>query len=296
MKRVILAVDSSFPGNRTWGFVDSSYAFTTPTNPFPHKDSIMLNSLTDNQSNKSFIGFILGDVNWSATSPRKVNGKSIELYYNNINTHNGNTVSVTITANNFNNMIGMQYTIHYNQETFDFVGISNNLLGIEYAKHDGGNISFFWNEPTNEGKTLQDGTVILELVLKPKTDINNESINISSDITAIEAVDGNINTYNITLEKANSNDIIFANETWNLAPNPTYGVITVNLLSKENNTINFVLTDIAGRILMNKNAEVIKGNNNFKLNLKEQNKIASGTYYLKANGIEADKFKKVIVR
>ena len=127
MKRLILAVDTSLPGNRTWGFVDSSYVFPDPTNPFPHKDSIILNSLSANHSNQSFIGFVLGDINWSATSPRMVNGKSIELYYNNLNAHNGNTILVPVAANNFNNMIGMQYTIHYNNDAFDFEGINNNI-------------------------------------------------------------------------------------------------------------------------------------------------------------------------
>jgi len=143
---------------------------------------------------------------------------------------------------------------------------------------------------------LQDGSILMELVLKPKTDINNESLIISSDITAIEAVDGNFDTHDITLQKAINSDLIVANETWNLAPNPTEGLITINLLSKDTKTINFILTDITGRTLLTKKADVIKGTNSFKFNLNEQNRIASGIYYLKATGLEADKVKKVVIR
>ena len=131
----------------------------------------------------------------------------------------------------------------------------------------------------------------------PKTDINNETITISSDITAIEAVDGNFTTHDITLQKSISNsDFLVTNETWSLAPNPTDGVITISLLSKENKTINFLLTDNTGKTFLNKKAEVIKGANTFKLNLREQNRLTSGTYYLNAKGLDAEKVKKVIVR
>ena len=108
---------------------------------------------------------------------------------------------------------------------------------------------------------------------------------------------GNFITHDITLQKGTNNeDLIVNNETWNLAPNPTDGVITINLLSKENKTINFLLTDLTGRTLLSKKVEVIKGTNSFKLNLQSQNRIVAGTYYLKAIGLEADKIKKVIVR
>jgi len=69
LKRLILGIDTTFTNtvtkeNRLWAFVDSSYKFADSTNPFPFKDSISYTNLNANQSNQTFIGIKLGDVNW----------------------------------------------------------------------------------------------------------------------------------------------------------------------------------------------------------------------------------------
>ena len=69
MKRLILGIDTTFTNsttkeNRLWAFVDSSYKFPDTTNPFPFKDSISYIGLSANQTNQTFIGIKLGDVNW----------------------------------------------------------------------------------------------------------------------------------------------------------------------------------------------------------------------------------------
>lgn len=69
IKRLILGIDTTFTNsatsqNRLWAFVDSNYKFADTTNPFPFKDSITYNGLNANQTNQTFIGIKLGDVNW----------------------------------------------------------------------------------------------------------------------------------------------------------------------------------------------------------------------------------------
>ena len=69
MKRVILGLDSTFTNTNTaqkrlWVFVDSSNALTNLPTPFTIKDSINIANLNANQSNLTFIGIKLGDVNW----------------------------------------------------------------------------------------------------------------------------------------------------------------------------------------------------------------------------------------
>jgi len=69
MKRLILGLDTTFTNTSTkeqrlWAFVDSSYKFPDTTNPFPFKDSISYTGLNASQTNQTFIGVKLGDVNW----------------------------------------------------------------------------------------------------------------------------------------------------------------------------------------------------------------------------------------
>ena len=68
MKRLILGIDTTFTNTNTkekrlWLFVDSSYKFPDSSNPFPFKDSISFTSLSASQTNQTFIGVKLGDVN-----------------------------------------------------------------------------------------------------------------------------------------------------------------------------------------------------------------------------------------
>ena len=69
MKRLILGVDSSFTNIKTsqkrlWVFVDSSIKINSLSSPFLIKDSISIANLSANQTNQTFIGIKLGDVNW----------------------------------------------------------------------------------------------------------------------------------------------------------------------------------------------------------------------------------------
>ena len=90
MKRLILGIDTTFTNsvtkqNRLWAFVDSSYVFAAPTNPFPFKDSISFTGLSATQTNQTFIGCKLGDVNWdwnaAVARPQINNTNAVELSY-----------------------------------------------------------------------------------------------------------------------------------------------------------------------------------------------------------------------
>lgn len=69
LKRFVLGIDTTFKKNasietRTWTFVDASYAFPDPSNPFPYKDSITITNLSGPLTNINFIAVKLGDMNW----------------------------------------------------------------------------------------------------------------------------------------------------------------------------------------------------------------------------------------
>ena len=64
IKRMILGLDTVFPSKKLWVFVDSSFVFTTPSSPFPYKDSISFTNILETKVKQTFIGIKLGDVNW----------------------------------------------------------------------------------------------------------------------------------------------------------------------------------------------------------------------------------------
>ncbi len=65
IRKLILVINTSFPNNKSWRFVDASYVFPNPMNPFtaPFPESIFVNNLNSDELDKNFIAIKIGDVN-----------------------------------------------------------------------------------------------------------------------------------------------------------------------------------------------------------------------------------------
>jgi hypothetical protein len=309
IKRLILGTDTTFTKgsgvnkvNRLWEFVDSAYQFPDTTNPFPFKDSISFTNLTSNKINQTFIGVKLGDVNydWNPAVAKGVEAKPVEFVYTVRNEELGignSVLRIPITANNFKELVAMQYTLHFNNKDYEFVGIENNKLDIDFNSKQAtsnGNISFLWTDKNAVERSLEDGTEIFVLVLKQKGTGNLE-LGISDAITDIAAWDKDYNQHNIILskrEKLQTPNI----EQWSVSPNPTNGEIKVSLVSKVNKTIVFELSDAQGKAIVKQVVELQKGNNNFTMNLKKNGNITTGIYFLKAVGMECENVLRVYLK
>ncbi len=311
LKRLILGTDTTFTKgsginkiDRLWEFVDSAYQFPDTTNPFPFKDSISFTNLTSNKINQTFIGIKLGDVNdsWNAAVARAVATKPVELVYSIGNKQLGisneelgienSVVKVPITVSNFKEVAAMQYTLHFDNKNYEFVGIENNKLNIDFNEKQAGkngNIAMLWTDKNAEPKTFEDGTELFVLVLRSTVDrrlSTDLQLIINNSITEIEAWDKDFQKHNIILSKrATINDKPETRNEWfTVSPNPTSGNVVVNLISKENKLVVFELSNVQGKMLYTQSFEAVKGNNTFKLNLKKKSNLPSGLYFLKANG------------
>ena len=172
------------------------------------KDSINYAGLSISKTNQTFIGCKLGDVNWdwNPAMARTNNNivDAVELSYSTdaLQTTNGSDLSnpyiiIPIKIKNFINMLGMQFTVHFNTNKLQWQGIGNNSLGIETGTQyaNDGSISFLWVDNKNEIKTLEDGSVVFELLFKRTGNeaIGNEAIentiSVDGSVTAIAAYD-----------------------------------------------------------------------------------------------------------
>ena len=309
MKRLVLGIDTTFTNSSTtqkrlWVFIDSAYKFTDSSNPFPFKDSISFNGLNTNMTNQTFIGCKLGDVNWdwnpAVARPQVNNVNAVELSYNSIKVNNSGQIIIPVKIKNFKEMLGMQFTISFDADKFQWQGMGNNPLGIETGTNHSaeGSISFLWVDPKNEIKTMEDGSVIMELVFR-KIDNgqliidNGNPLNLNGDITAIAAYDKDYNLHNIVLNSSTINISEMSKDTWTVAPNPANdGIIHVQMNLHENKNIVFRLSDNTGRVLFVKQIVGSKGSNNIIL---RDGNIPYGTYYLHAVGMEGEDVRKIII-
>ncbi|MEI6185146.1 MAG: T9SS type A sorting domain-containing protein, partial [Bacteroidota bacterium] len=155
--------------------------------------------------------------------------------------------------------------------------------GINHANE--GKLTFLWNDPNNEIRTLSDGTKIIDLLFEANAGCENEMLEINSSITAVEAYDKDFVYHNIVMKP--SAITLHENEQWSVSPNPTInGQIQVQMNLNKNKSIVFKLTDKSGKTLMVKPVEGVNGSNNFIL---KKGEIPSGIYYLQAIGVEGVK-------
>ena len=320
VKRLILGLDTTFTNpttkqTRLWAFVDSSYKFPDTTNPFPIKDSISYTGLSASKTNQTFIGCKLGDVNWdwNPAIPRPMvnNVNAVVLSYSLAGFYPSDAlagradglagrtdgyVHIPVRVKNFKDMLGMQFTISFNANVLQWQGISNNPLNIETGTNHAaeGSVTFLWVDAKNEIKTLEDGSVIMELVFNPTGNCTNEQLDLNSSITSIAAYDKDYNLHGIVLNPSLINITDIVKETWTVAPNPTTnGIIHVQMNLKDRKIIVLRLSDNTGRVILTKQVEGVKGTNN--ITLREGN-IPTGTYYLQATGVEGEEVKKIMVQ
>ena len=139
----------------------------------------------------------------------------------------------------------------------------------------------------------------MELIFIKKATITSEDITLSSEIASIEA--WNAAYKKVNLVKTNgriSGTLInaFYKEIWNVSPNPTNGLVNVNLLLTKEKDIQFELTTQDGKLMMVKKVAIAKGNSSYELNLKQKAKLVAGVYFLKAIGIEGMNTKRIIIK
>jgi len=193
------------------------------------------------------------------------------------------------------------FTLNFNSKALELKAIEQNKLNVEYGinKAREGKISFLWNDDKGIAKTLDDGSVLMELVFTKKEPFTEEDLSLSNDIVSIEAWDGNLQKHAIVKTSGSilqKQDAIIAKESWEVVPNPsTDGKLKVSINLHSTKELELKLTGIDGKLLLQQKLSGKKGLNAYSINLQSQMKLAKGVYYLQANGLDGEKVKVVVI-
>lgn len=96
-----------------------------------------------------------------------VNSQSIQLTFPEKNAEQGTLVNVDLTAQDFNEIVSMQFSIHWNPsiihyESFEITDLP--FVAIGDFNSDNGELRFSWFDVDGVGKTIAGGSSIVELV------------------------------------------------------------------------------------------------------------------------------------
>ncbi|TSD65918.1 hypothetical protein FFF34_000540 [Inquilinus sp. KBS0705] len=324
IRRMILGIDTTFPGKRMWAFVNSN---NTPYyyNPFPFVSNRTYESLNSSVNSQDFIGVKIGDVTYD-WNPKIMIGEpdesnlinlssnhvglnatstNIELYHNDVNAYNKTDVVIPVKVKNFKQLLALQYTLSWNKSKLEYKGISKNTLGIEFTDfHKAkGILTAIWNDPGNNAKTLSDGTVLFELILrrKPGALLDNEGIKVTSDVTLSVAYD---NTYAerkiikgsgiITDKKGTTADQDQPSD-FKVSPNPSNGDVKIYLHAKVARPITIWLVNVLGKTVYMQKQNVNIGDTVIPVDLRKFRSKQAPNYFIQIGGLEKTLVKQLML-
>ncbi|MFK7933538.1 MAG: T9SS type A sorting domain-containing protein [Saprospiraceae bacterium] len=118
----------------------------------------------------------------------------VKLLFDNA-VYDGDSVTVDVVAYNFSNIIGMQYTMEFDNELLAFAGFSNfnlqglteNSFAIRQVENNEERLVLSWIDNNTQGVTVPDGTTLYSLTFFQLSEFAGE-LRISGDPVAIEVI------------------------------------------------------------------------------------------------------------
>ena len=288
LRKLILNIDEEFSNNTSWRFVDASYSFRNPANPFAESfpEVKNFNDLTGEEI-ADFVAIKVGDVNGNANvaEVRSLAG-TFNMNVAEQEMKAGNEYTIDINAEDLTTVAGYQFTLNVaNAEIVDVVsGIASEEHFGVFAKE--GVITTSWNGEATEG-------TLFSVVVRATADTKvSEVLTVSSRYTAAEAYNTADEVLGVALN-VNGATATAANELFQNNPNPFKGetVIGFNLIDASEATI--TVQDVTGRILKVVEGDFAAGYNQVRLTSTDL--PSTGVFYYTLEAGEYTATKKMIV-
>ena len=301
---------TSFPGNKLWAFVNSSYTFPVPTNPFPYENSRSYSSASA-AVDQNFIGMKLGDVNnsWDPSVAKEYASNIVTMHLDDKQAMNGDIITVPVTVSNFNLISGFQYTIAWNSSVLEFVEASNASLNMDYGttQISGGKLTALWATENLLGNSLSDGSTIFELKFRVIGNSGESTmVSINSDMTSVEAVNSEMQLIAITpeaalikvMEATGISSIIGSGyQLMQNEPNPFADLTHISFSLPVDDKVIISVFDIFGKKVAEFSRQYLAGVHSIIWDGTddEGNKLSVGTYYYRMQSGKYVNVKKMVL-
>lgn len=253
LRKVILGVLDSLPLNSSWRFLDASYVFPNPQNPFAEAipEGIDLGQLNGDRTAQNFIGVKVGDVNGTVVAAEaRAPIDTLPLYVPNRPFQAGETIVLPVSLEHWSDLDGLQFELNLDPEILAIEAVDfpqPAILGPSNlnVKADG-SISLSWEQP-NVGQQPLPGQ-ILRLQLR--------ALQASNVKTALQLNTGRLKpeAYRGTEAGLAALDLRFeptqqqAFEPLTFSPNPTSGFLTI-LNPFGNEHVGLQIVDVQGKLI-----------------------------------------------
>jgi len=307
-RSVILQTATAFPNGDMWTFVNSNYVFPDVQAPWSYEMSRSYSAAAEAED-QDFIGIKLGDVNnsWN-TNIAKSTETELILKSGVSQAQSGQTLSIPFTAQNFNQLSGMQMTIAWDTTVFGFNAATSNIPGLYFGENytTEGKLTAIWSTGDMAGLSYAPNEVLFTIDLIPVTDQHViTGISVCSDITSAEAYDAALLPMNIELENSNIelNPTVTQIENsgsdiqLNCYPNPFEDRIVVEFYNTTDSKNTIQIFNNLGEIVYASTSTMQLGINRIEWDGSDLNghKLPAGNYYLKLISDDAISSRKLVI-
>jgi hypothetical protein len=270
-----------------WRFIDASYSFANPNQPFGFNENILAPSVSQN-TNIEFIGMKLGDVNntWDNSIPRIGSLGTLDFYIQETYDDFGNLV-VSFYSENFEDIRGFQFTIEWDKNHLNYIDFISNNTGMMLNNNftNDGVLPILFNTENIDGQTFNKDEELFSISFSKNSDADFY-FNITSALTKREAYNKDLS---FLIPKLGNNEIIEECLQLDVFPNPFSDHLQINMLVNKNSNASLSLFDQLGKILNKTHHQVYKGHNSISYDITKG--IPNNTYYLL---VETEFCKEVI--
>jgi len=284
IRKVILGLDTSFPNdNMPWRFVDSDQTWEDSSRPFPYSEMIAIANHSEDSMHNDFIAVKIGDVNGSAVingfadiAVSKRNANSLELVVDNESFNRGDIVEIPVTAANFENIAGTQFTMSFDNSLIEFVGITAGAMNLTESNFghkflSEGYVTTSYNG--TEAESFDSDEVLFTVNVEAIAEGNvASSFAINSDVTRAEAYTQELETMNVQLTITGQVE----GEGYSLyqnIPNPFGSETTISFRTPVDGPVTLTIYDVNGKLIKKISDNFTKGTNNIIISADELQRL-----------------------
>ncbi len=282
LRKLILGVYDEYPNNDSWRFVDQSYTFVDPTNPFNETfmEDYVINNL-DSDMHIDFIAVKVGDVNSSvivdanATDIDKRNNSTVQITYSDMTVEMNEIVEVPFTINK-NDISGFQMAINFDSDLLTNVELANvnNTLDASNYRIVGDQILISWNTNT----TIDNNEIFIVRAQANTSGSIADAFSVDNRLITPEVYtsNGDINLPVINVEGGDQNSLEF--RLYPNQPNPFSVETEVRFSVPNDGDVQITVVDVEGRIVQSDKAYYTAGTHAVRYEASDLG--TAGIYYL----------------
>jgi len=299
IKRLVLGLDEELANTDSWVFADPEFSFIDNNNPWPFMDQQMVIDLNEDMMSEDFIAIKIGDVTGDAapnsfTKSETRSSGLLTLAVEDRLVSAGEEVRMEVSANQFNDFFGFQYTM--NHEGLELASVERGALEVDHNSVGvrNGLLTMSWFNET----AISTDEVLFTLVFSAQRQIQlSDALSINSSITRAEAYKGKAyDVHDIDLEFTAPIDSTPPSSVFELyqnKPNPFEDKTTIGFNLPNSGNVQFSVFDLTGKLIKQINTVYSKGYNEIILGKSEFN--SGGIFYYQLESGTFSATKKMIL-